>query len=85
MFLILLTVGGAIVWQNDAAKTKLFRELVTVRDFINHLATGYEPWQVGIYIYILRRKSDSGDSLRRYTVNLQFSLPRLFLQLLVLL
>ena len=52
MFLILLTVGGAIVWQNDAAKTKLFRELVTVRDFINHLASGYEPWQVGIYIYI---------------------------------
>ena len=46
VFLILLTVSGAIVWQNDDAKTRFFRELETVRDFINHLASGYEPWQV---------------------------------------
>lgn len=46
VFLSLLTVGLGVVWQSDAAKTQLLRELDNCRDFFNHLAEGREPWQV---------------------------------------
>ena len=46
VFLTLLVAGGGVLWKNDDARAQFFRELETIRDFLNQLTTGYEPWQV---------------------------------------
>ena len=46
LFVGLLVVGGGLVWQDEEARRKLFRELQGARDALNELAEPYEAWQV---------------------------------------
>lgn len=46
VFVTLLVAGVAVLWNNEDAREKFCHEVDVLRDFLNQLATGYEPWQV---------------------------------------
>lgn len=46
VFLALCAAVGGLMWQNADARAQFVHEMEILRDFFNHLAEGYEPWQV---------------------------------------
>lgn len=46
VFLALCAAAGGLMWQNADARAQFVHEMEILRDFFNHLAEGYEPWQV---------------------------------------
>lgn len=87
LFFCLVAVGAGLVWQNEKARSELWRELQLGRETLNNLAGGYEPWQVvfvtagltlfavSIWAFLFREDESLGSRLKKTFFSLVRNLP----------